>query len=136
MNRAAAFFVSIAIVCTPTWAAALKFAKLTDNQFIIHHQKGMSFGSGETKATKTAYTKAASVCIAAGFTHFEVQDLSISGAVAAGAYGGGRPAAADLRVKFYTNPAAALAEEKSLLECQSMADPEYIELAKVKLAKP
>jgi hypothetical protein len=135
MNRAVRFLVLIAVVCTPAWAAALKFTKLTSNQFIIHHQKGMSFGTGEAKTTKTAYTKAASMCIAAGFTHFEVQDLNVSGAVSGGAYGGGKTASADVRVKFYRDPEPAVVDEKSLLECQSMADPEYIELAKTKLAE-
>ena len=123
------------LVALPVPASAdVKFTKLAENQFVVHHRKLTKIGA-EAKATRTAYKEAASICIAAGYTHMEIKDLNVGERTHGGALGGGRGASADIRIKLYQDPEEGIVEEKDLIECKPLADPIKVEKAKKKLAK-
>lgn len=113
--------------------ADVKFTQLSDDQFIVHHRKHTTLGA-EAKAMKTAVAEAASICVAAGFTHMELKDQNVGERDHTGFWGGGRGASADLRVKFFTEPDEDKIDEKDLFECKPLADDKKVAVAKRKLA--
>ncbi len=131
MKTPALAFGCLLLVATVA-GADIKYTRLSDNQFVVHHRKLTKFGA-EAKATKTAYKEAASICIAAGYTHMEIKDLNVGEREWGTKYGGGRGASADLRIKLYLDPDEETVDEKDLVECAPLSDPEKIEHAKHKL---
>lgn len=123
----------VLFAASASWAD-VKFTKLSDNQFIVHHRKLTTLGA-EAKAMKTAVAEAASICIAAAHTHMELKDQNVGERMHGNAWGGGRGASADLRVKLYTEPDEETIEEKDLLECKPLADEKKVAIAKEKLAR-
>lgn len=121
----------LGFVATAAWAD-VKFTQLSDDQFIVHHRKLTTLGA-EAKATRTAYKEAASLCIAAGFTHMEIKDQNIGERMHGSTFGGGRGASADLRIRLFTDPDEETVDEKDLLACEPLADPKKVEIAKRKL---
>lgn len=121
------------LMSAPSWAD-IKFTKLSENQFIVHHRKLTVLGA-EAKAMKTAVEEAASLCIAANYSHMEIKDQNVGERIHGDAFGGGRGASADLRIKLYDTPDEETIEEKDLLECEPLADPKKIKIAKKKLAR-
>ena len=115
-----------------SWAD-VKFTRLSENQFIVHHRKLTTLGA-EAKAVKTTYREAASICVAAGFTHFEVKEQNVGERVHGNALGGGRGASADLRIKLYADPDDEMIDDKDLIECEPLSDPKKVERAQEKLA--
>jgi hypothetical protein len=127
----------LAILCFAvalTAVADVKFTRLSEDQFIVHHRKLTLLGA-EAKATRTAYAEAASICIAAGFTHLEIKEQNIGERQHGGAWGGGRGASADVRVKFFADPDEEKVEELDLIACEPLADPKKVERAREKLAQ-
>ena len=121
------------LLASPT-LADVKFTQLSDNQFIVHHRKQTLFGA-EAKAMKTAVAEAASLCIAAEYTHMELKDQNVGERQYGGVFGGGRGASADLRIKLYTDPDEDKIDEKDLLECKPLANDKKVAVAKRKLAR-
>lgn len=101
--------------------AIITFTQLDENTFTVSHRvKG--FGS-RGKATKMVYTKAASLCIAAGFTHYHVQDQESQ---ASQQY---EAANATLTLRFFQE------DGEGRVSCESGSDPEYVADAWEKLEK-
>lgn len=130
--KAPALAIGCLLLVASVAGADIKYTRLSDTQFVVHHRKLTKFGA-EAKATKTAYAEAASICIAAGFTHMEVKDLNVGEREFGGEWGGGRGASADLRIKLYQEPDEATIDEKDLVECGPLSDPVKIQRAKEKL---
>lgn len=114
--------------------ADVKFTRLSEDQFIVHHRKLTTLGA-EAKAVKTAYKEAASICVAASYTHFEIKEQNVGERMHGTTFGGGRGASADIRVKFYQDPDEEAIDEKDLIECKPLSDPKKVKRAKEKLAK-
>lgn len=133
MTKKAVLFGLLALVASLA-LADVKYTRLSKDQFIIHHRKQTTLGA-EAKAVKTTYTEAASVCIAAGFSHLEIKETNIGEREHGTALGGGRGASADVRVEFYLDPGEDQIEELDLLACEPLADPQKVEKAKEKLAR-
>ena len=130
------FAMAVAIFAAiPTPAHAdVKFTKLSDTQYVVHHRKNSYLGA-EAKAMKTAYKEAASICVAAGYTHLEIKEQNVGERHYGGFWGGGRGASADVRIKLYMEPDEEAVEEKDLIECQPLSDPKKVKVAKKKLAR-
>ncbi len=113
--RNASIALVLALIISPEASGDVKFTKLSDNQFVVHHRKKTVLGA-EAKATKTAYREAASVCIAAGYSHMEIQDLNVGERMHGSILGGGRGASTDIRIKLHNDPTEESQEEKDLIE--------------------
>jgi hypothetical protein len=101
--------------------AVISFTQLDENTFSVSHRvKG--FGS-RGKAAEMVYTKAASLCIAAGFTHYRLLDQASQ---ASQQY---QAANATVTVRFYFE------DGQDRISCEPAADPEYIEEARAKLER-
>lgn len=99
----------------------ITFNQLDQNTFTVSHRvKG--FGS-RGKAMELVYTKGASLCVAAGYTHYQILDQESQ---ASQQY---EAANATLTLRFFLEGAA------DRIACQSGSDPEYIEEARAKLEK-
>ena len=103
-------------------AATLRFQRLGEDRFVVSHNVKLG---GANKAVKMAYKKAASLCVAAGFSYFEVLGQEV-----------GRPsqyqfAGGTLQVRFKHERTEGGLE----LDCKENAEPRYVELAKKKLTK-
>ncbi len=122
----------------------MKFTRLAEDQFVISHRKQSVFG-GQAKAMKTLHKEVAAMCIAAGFTHFEVTSQkggqrqlkgggfgrfgrSLSGGIGGSVAGRGRGASATIQAKFHKE------DGEDLIDCAGLADPKKVEKAKKKLA--
>ncbi len=102
-------------------SATITFTQLDDDVFTVSHRvKG--FGS-RGKATKLVYEKAASLCVAAGYSHYSILDQESQ---ASQEY---ESANATVRVKFF------FADGDDRIGCHPGANPEYVEEAGEKLAK-
>lgn len=111
----------LAILAPSSAIAVITFTQLDSDTFTVSHRiKG--FGS-RGKAMDLVYEKAASLCIAAGFTHMEILGQE---SVAAG---GGQQANASVRVQFFFEDG----EDRVL--CEVSASPTYTEDARKKLKK-
>ena len=101
--------------------AALSFNKLTADTFTVSHSVKLFGGRGV--AMEVVYEKAASLCIAAGYSHFEILDQESN------AGSEHQPANASIRVRFSqkTGP--------ERIDCQEKSDPKYVDQAKRKLEK-
>lgn len=99
--------------------AVLTFRQLDQDTFTVSHRvKG--FGS-RGKATELVYTKTASLCIAAGYTHYQVRDQESQ---ASQPY---RAANATVTVRFFQQ------DGEDRIACEPGSDPEYVEDARAKL---
>ena len=107
--------------------ADVKFTRLSENRFIVSHRKLTSFGA-EAKALKTLYGEVASICVAAGFSHFEIVTMDVQ--ERHGSWGGdGRGASGTVDVKMRNEA------DEDFVECAPLADPKKVGMAKKKLAK-
>lgn len=134
MRKKPLFIILVAFLVAAATQADVKFTRLAENQFIVHHRKLTVLGA-EAKAMRTAVKEAASICVAAGFTHMELKDQNVGERMHGNALGGGRGASADLRIKLYTDPDEQAVDEKDLLDCAALADPKKVEVAKKKLER-
>lgn len=101
--------------------AVITFHQLDQNTFTVSHRvKG--FGS-RGKAMELVYTKGASLCIAAGFSHYQLIDQQSQ---ASQQY---EAANATVTLRFYFEGG------KDRIACQPGSDPEYVEEARAKLQK-
>lgn len=115
--------VAVFISPAATWAV-LTFTQLDDDVFIISHRVKIIGSRG--KATKMVYTKAASLCIAAGYSYFKILDQESQ---AAQQY---EAANASIRVRFYLKDDE---EDDDRIGCERNADPDYVAQARKKLQK-
>jgi hypothetical protein len=116
-----ALFLGAALLLGGPAHGIVTFKQLDENTFSVSHRiKG--FGS-RGKATDLVFTKVASLCAAAGFSHYQVIGQESQ---AAQPY---RAANATVTVKFYFEDA----EER--ISCEPAADPEYVDEIRAKLAE-
>jgi hypothetical protein len=101
--------------------AVITFTQLDDDVFVISHRIKVVGSRG--RAMKLVYEKAASLCVAAGFSHFQVLDQE---SAATQEY---ETANATIRVQFY------FAEGPERLGCEKSASAEYVDQAREKLAR-
>ena len=121
IRRLALIQLAALLTLTPAAFATITFTQLDDDVFTVSHRvKG--FGS-RGKASRLVYEKAASLCVAAGFSHYSILDQESQ---ASQEY---ESANATVRVKFF------FADGDDRIDCASGANPEYIDEAGVKLAK-
>ena len=114
--------LSLILLFAPSVASAvITFTQLDDDVFIVSHRVKILGSRG--KANKMVYTKAASLCVAAGFSHYKILDQESD---AAQQY---QAANASARVHFY------LQDAEDRIGCERNADPKYVEQARKKLEK-
>ena len=119
-----AILIGIAVLAVPQLAAAvITFDQLDDDLFVISHRVKLKFWMSRGKAMLMVYEKAASLCVAAGYTHFEIlQQESQANQLY-------EEANASIRVHFFSDAGA------DRIECRRNASARYIEQASVKLAR-
>lgn len=102
--------------------AIITFTQLDDDVFVVSHRVKAGFGL-RGKAMKLAYTKTASLCIAAGFSHMRIlEQESETGQL-------DDAANASIRAQFY------LADGDDRVGCERNSESEYVQQASLKLAK-
>ena len=101
--------------------ATISFTQIDGEVFSVSHRVKVIGSRG--KATKMVYTKAASLCVAAGFSHMRILEQESEASQK------DDQANASLRVKYYFEDA----DER--LECEGLSDPQYVQEATNKLRK-
>lgn len=113
--------ILLAMTAPGTGRAVITFSQLADDVFVVSHRVKIIGSRGQ--AMRLVYTKAASLCVAAGYTYFEIlQQESQAGSEY-------EVANASIRVRF------SQAGGGERLECDKSADPQYIDEASTRLAK-
>lgn len=102
-------------------SAVITVTQLADNIFVVSHR--VKFIGSRGQAMRLAYTKAASVCVAAGYTHMEIKEQESQ---AGSEY---ETANASVRIKLFMEAG------DDRLDCEKNANPEHIQEAQNKLAK-
>jgi hypothetical protein len=113
--------VIVALVVPQSALAVITFNQLDDDIFVISHRVKIIGSRG--KATRLVYEKAASVCVAAGYSYFKILDQESN---ASQQY---EAANASVRVQFFQEDA------EGRIDCEKNATSEYVEQAGEKLAK-
>ncbi len=101
--------------------AVITFDQLGDDMFVVSHRIKVIGSRG--KAMKMVYEKAASLCVAAGYTHLKIKNQDSEAAQQ------DDTANASVRVRFYFEDG----EER--LDCKRNASEKYIGQAAIKLEK-
>lgn len=104
-----------------TARATITFTQIDDDVFVVSHRVKLIGSRG--KAMNMVYTKAASLCIAAGFSHYQVMQQESQAAQEEDA------ANASVQVRFFHEAG------EDRLDCSKKADPDYVREAEQKLAK-
>ena len=119
--RRALVVLSVLLLAPQAALAVITFTQLDDDVFVVSHRVKVIGLRG--KAMKLVYTKTASLCVAAGFSHMKIlEQESETGQV-------DDSANASIRAQFYFEDG----EER--VGCERNADPEYIRQAGEKLAR-
>lgn len=116
------FWLVLALLFISSVASAtMTFQQLDDNTFSVSHKVKWIGGRGQ--AMELVYDKAASLCVAAGYSHLELfgQESNANGYY--------QNANATLTVRFFQNPG------KDRIACDQKATNEYIKQATKKLDK-
>lgn len=127
-----AVLIVIAALITPQLAGAVvTFDRLDDDLFIVSHRVKVKFWMGRGQAQRLVYEKAASVCVAAGYSHFKIlhQESEANQHYVFDDDYGQTAANASVRVRFYNEDA----EER--IECDRNASEKYVEQAAAKLER-
>jgi len=120
MKRSVWFALAI-LAISRVASAAMTFQQLDENTFSVSHKVKWIGGRGQ--AMELVYDKAASLCIAAGYTHLELFGQESN---APGYY---QSANATLTVRFFQNAG------EDRIACDLKASDEYVKQAKTKLKK-
>jgi hypothetical protein len=120
MNKTVFVAICLLALAAPQVShAVITFTQLADNIFVVSHR--VKFIGSRSQAMKLVYTKAASLCIAAGYSYMEIVDQDSEAAQEDDS------ANASVRVKYYMGPG------EDRLNCDKNADHEYIGQAGAKL---
>ncbi len=119
--RIPVFLLAAALLVPQAAQAVITFTQLDDDVFVVSHRVKVIGLRG--KAMKLVYTKTASLCVAAGFSHMEILEQESETGQADDS------ANASIRAQFY------FADGEDRVGCERNSDPEYIQQASVKLAK-
>lgn len=120
MRPVCALTVALLFVATAA-PAVITFTQLDDDVFVVSHRIKVVGSRG--RAMKLVYEKAASLCVAAGYSHFQILDQE---SAAAQEY---ETANASVRVQLYFHDA------EGRIECAQSASDEYVAQAREKLAR-
>lgn len=101
--------------------AVVTFDQLSDDVFVVSHRVKLIGGRGQ--AMRIVYEKAASVCVATGYTHMAIIDQESQ------TWQHEEAANASIRVRFFLEGG----EER--IDCRTTASERFIEQARVKLVK-
>ena len=113
MNRAASsLLLALILLLSAPAHAVVTFKQIDQNTFSVSH-KIKGFGS-RGKATDLVFTKAASLCVAAGFSHYRVMSQESQSAAPL------QPANATLTIKLFFE------DSEDRTACEPSADPEYV----------
>jgi hypothetical protein len=116
--------IGIATLIAPQLAmAVITFDQLDDDIFVVSHRVKVKFWTSRGQAVRKVYEKAASLCLAAGFTHFEILQQESE------ANQWQDDANASVRVRFFFEGVGGR------IECKKTASGKYIDQATVKLEK-
>ena len=116
--------IGIALLAVPQLAmAVITFDQLDDDIFIVSHRVKAKFWMSRGKALRMVYEKAASLCVASGYTHLEILQQESEALQEDDA------ANASIRVRFF------LEDGEERIECGRNASDRYIEQAAVRLQK-
>lgn len=113
--------LAVLALCPQPANAVITFTQLDDGVFTVSHRIKVIGSRG--RATKLVYTKAASLCLAAGYSHYKVLNQESD---AGQQY---ESANATVRVRFYQAPA------EDRIGCERSSDPTYVHEARTKLQK-
>jgi len=114
--------LTVGLLLVPQAAlAVITFTQLDSNLFVVSHRIKVIGSRG--RAMKLVYEKAASLCIAAGYTHFKIVDQESN---AGQQY---ESANASIRVRLF------LADDEERIECENSASSTYVEQAGEKLSR-
>ena len=113
--------LTLLLLAPQTASAIITFTQLDDDVFVVSHRVKVIGLRG--KAMKLVYTKTASLCVAAGFSHMKILEQESETGQADDS------ANASIRAQFY------FADGEERVGCERNADPEYIRQASEKLAK-
>ncbi len=72
MTRNLLILFALVLFVAGTASATVTFTQLDEDVAVVSHR--VKFIGSRAKALDMAYVKAASLCVAAGFTHFEILD--------------------------------------------------------------
>ncbi len=131
MRRVALFTLTLLFLAGSTEAARKWFHCVGPNECQITQENrvGPLFKSGDARAAKKASVRVASVCVAAGFSYFQVLDESGREGKHAGPFGGWQAASKTIRARFFHE------EVENSYPCSFGATPKYIEVARKIAAK-
>ncbi len=116
------FALLLVLVLLPQAAVAvITFTQLDDDVFVVSHRVKVIGLRG--KAMKLVYTKTASLCVAAGFSHMKILEQESETGQADDS------ANASIRAQFYFE------DGDERVGCERNSDPEYIQQAGAKLVK-
>ncbi len=121
MMRRVLLLAALLLAMPQIAGAVVTFQQLDGNTFTVSHKVKWIGSRGQ--AMDLVYEKAASLCIAAGYTHMKIQDQE---STSSGYY---QSANATLTVKFF------LETGEGRVDCDHKASDEYIQQAKKKLKK-
>ncbi|MCP4201333.1 MAG: hypothetical protein GY769_05290 [bacterium] len=119
--RVTIFLLAAALLVPQAARAVITFTQLDDDVFVVSHRVKVIGLRG--KAMKLVYTKTASLCVAAGYSHLRILEQESETGQADDS------ANASIRAQFY------FADGEDRVGCERNADPEYIQQARAKLAK-
>ena len=123
-RRKGAILLGIAVLAAPQLASAvITFDQLGDDLFVVSHRVKVKFWTSRGQAMRMVYEKAASLCLAAGYSHFEILQQESE------ANQWGEDANASVRVRFFS------ANDGERIDCRRNANNRYVEQASVKLAR-
>ena len=119
--RASIILALAAVLIPRAGDAVITFNQLEDDVFVVSHRVKIIGSRGQ--ATRLVYEKAASLCVAAGFSQFKILQQESEAAQQDDA------ANATLRVQFFFD------DGEGRIDCEKNANPEYVGQARTKLAK-
>ncbi len=114
--------IVLAALMTPrAGEAVITFNQLDDDIFVVSHRVKIIGSRGQ--ATRLVYEKTASLCVASGYAYFKILQQESEASQRDDS------ANATLRAQFFFD------DEEERIGCEKNANPEYVEQARVKLAK-
>ncbi|MCG8455271.1 MAG: hypothetical protein MI919_03250 [Holophagales bacterium] len=120
MKKSIVALLLASLLLTPQAAlAVITFDQLSDDTFFVTHRVKLFGGRGQ--AVRLVYEKAASLCLAAGFRHFEILDQESQ------TFQHEEQANAGIRVRYFFEAGA------DRIDCEGLASDRYIEQADLEL---
>lgn len=118
------FLIGVALLAVPQLAmAVITFDQLGEDLFVISHRVKVKFWTSRGQAVRKVYEKAASLCVAAGYSHLEIMQQESD----ANQWQDDANASVRVRFLFEAGPGR--------IDCRTRASDKYIGQANLKLVK-